>query len=564
MMGRSPARIAWAGVALAAALLLGQRPAARTPAGNSANDQAGIVTGRVLNASSGEPLRKARVNLRPITPPGGSTTVSAGEGGVFVLNAVTPGKYQLLVDQTGFVQQAYGAPPASNLGTTFDVSPGQTVDDLVIRMVPQGVIAGKVMDDDGDPLEHAQVTLWRYEYPDGDRQLVRQPYGSPGTNDLGEYRFSGLAPGKYILSAMQTLTSAPSDTDFIPTYFPRSPDARGAAEIEVIAGSEVRGADIRVLKSKLFHVRGTVTGSDDGPPPATAGPGDRIGRFEGPQASVALLSMDSAAPSRGGIVHPDGTFEITHVAPGSYTLQANGRGAPQESKVARAAIEVAGKDVEGVTLRLLTPTQASGKVLIDPPDAPAPRFQDVQLLLRGALSRAPIGGYFRIQADGSFRVPSQMWGDVYRLETSGIPDGYYLKTVRMDGREMPDARFDFTSGGPPEAHLELVIAPTSAVLGGTVNDSNGQAVPGVKVTVVPASDSTRRDLFPSQNSDASGNFAFKSLPPGKYRVYAWRSVESNAWMNAQYRAPYESLAGTAELTDSGAVNLTLKLIEGVR
>ena len=111
--------------------------------------------------------------------------------------------------------------------------------------------------------------------------------------------------------------------------------------------------------------------------------------------------------------------------------------------------------------------------------------------------------------------------------------------------------------------MELVIAPTSGVLAGSVNNSKGSPAIGVKVTVVPASDATRRDLFVSQNTDANGNFAFKSLPPGRYRLYAWDQMESNAWMSREFRMPFESSAGSADLADNGTTNVMLNLIEGV-
>ncbi len=71
--------------------------------------------------------------------------------------------------------------------------------DLTITMTPQGVIAGKIMDKDGDPVVSAQVQTTRYTYASGRKQL--QATGGAQTNDLGEYRLINLAPGRYYICA---------------------------------------------------------------------------------------------------------------------------------------------------------------------------------------------------------------------------------------------------------------------------------------------------------------------------------------------------------------------------
>ena len=543
--------------AIAAALL----PAQRQPAA----DQLAVIRGRVLNAASGEPVRKAQVTLRPLTAgaSGGPARVTVGEDGSFVLSSITPGKYDLSASRTGFIGQGYGAPPANIQGPPVILAAGQSLENVTIRMVPQGVLAGRVIDSDGDPVERAEIALWRWEYPDGERQLVRQPLGGIGTNDLGEYRISRVPPGSYIVSATAPLlNSAPgkesSDSDLIATYFPRSPDAAGAAAIEVAAGSELRGVDIQILKSTLFQVRGTLTGV---PPPPAQVPAIAPGGGGPPRPTVNLISLDSATLGRSGTVNPDGSFVIAQVAPGSYTLQANARDG-QQPLAARTSVQVSGRDVDGIALTLQPLVRVSGTVLVDPPSARKPQFTSLRLLFRSAALTGRTAA--AVGSDGTLQGQAQLFRDVYRLDVSDIPDGFYLKSVKLGGQEARDAMLDLASNGSAEARVDLTLAPTSAALSGTVSDAQGAPVSGVKVTVVPASDATRRDLFLSRDSDSNGAFSFKNLPPGKYRVYAWRQVEGNAWMNAEFRKPYESSAAAAEITDNTTVSVMLNLIEAAR
>ena len=57
----------------------------------------------------------------------------------------------------------------------------------------QGVIAGKIVDEDGDPATNIRVQLLCEIPQRGERQLI--PVQNARTKDLGEYRIAGLAQG---------------------------------------------------------------------------------------------------------------------------------------------------------------------------------------------------------------------------------------------------------------------------------------------------------------------------------------------------------------------------------
>ena len=48
-------------------------------------------------------------------------------------------------------------------------------------------------------LANVQVTIQRYQYVNGRRQLVMTNLGT--TNDIGEYRLFAIPPGQYVISA---------------------------------------------------------------------------------------------------------------------------------------------------------------------------------------------------------------------------------------------------------------------------------------------------------------------------------------------------------------------------
>src|SRR5206468_5450232 len=84
-------------------------------------------------------------------------------------------------------------------GTPVTLADGQELATIDLRVVRGGVITGRVLDEDGEPLARAVVTVQRYQYVRGERQL--SPAGGDQTDDRGQYRVFGLPPGDYYVSA---------------------------------------------------------------------------------------------------------------------------------------------------------------------------------------------------------------------------------------------------------------------------------------------------------------------------------------------------------------------------
>jgi hypothetical protein len=151
------------------------RDAARAP------DRSGtaVVKGRVVAADTGNPIRKATVNLSPAPPPimiaapasgapqavGVPTTpppseqsfrprqATSNDEGAFELTGVPAGVYRLYASPGQFsgqyVAMAYGAkvpigPGGSDMGQSIQLADGQTLDNLVISLPRGAIISGRV------------------------------------------------------------------------------------------------------------------------------------------------------------------------------------------------------------------------------------------------------------------------------------------------------------------------------------------------------------------------------------------------------------------------------------
>jgi len=108
--------------------------------------QTATIEGRVLKAGTDEPLKKAWVTVYKLQGeqrPGGTSTDSSGR---FTLKGIEPGRYQLWAQRNGYVHQAYGQRGSERWGTTLTLGAGQTLSDVVFRLVPAAVISGRVFD----------------------------------------------------------------------------------------------------------------------------------------------------------------------------------------------------------------------------------------------------------------------------------------------------------------------------------------------------------------------------------------------------------------------------------
>ena len=116
-------------------------------------------------------------------------------------------------------------------------------------MTARALIAGRVMDEYGDPV--AGVSVQTEPVPP-DRPHVNL-FGSSNaaTDDRGEFRLI-TAPGKYYLKANQEgrrveiRTDGTSGAPFTTTYYPSAANAGASSVVQVGAGQDVAGIEIQL------------------------------------------------------------------------------------------------------------------------------------------------------------------------------------------------------------------------------------------------------------------------------------------------------------------------------
>jgi protocatechuate 3,4-dioxygenase beta subunit len=245
-------------------------PAAQQPEDTVKPEDKCSVEGTVLNAQTKEPLKKAHVSLMPAesqkfnSTSWGAVTDAAGH---FVVEDVNPGKYRFSAERNGFVRTEYESKGAGKSGALLTLSKGQKVTAVVFRMTPHGVISGKVVDEDGEALAGAHILVMHNVYRSGKKTLSTDSNAS--SDDRGEYRAYGVAPGKYyvcvsydrggnMMQQVEIRKEGPQD-GYAPTYFPNATSMAQASPVEVIAGGEVSAIDFRLNPVHTAHISGKVT-----------------------------------------------------------------------------------------------------------------------------------------------------------------------------------------------------------------------------------------------------------------------------------------------------------------
>jgi len=293
-------------------------PASAIPAAQSS----ATITGRVIDGGTQAPIAGARVTLLPapmarpagpmVGPPVQAVT---GDDGVYTFSGVPEGRYRVQVQKIGF------APPTDT--PLLQVGAGQALAGPDLRLTKGGAISGRVLDARGEPMAEVMVTAVRKptEGSGRGRGAPALPAGQPGqTNDIGEFRISGLLAGDYYVAAsprpiiplgQSSPSPSPSGgTTLVATYYPGTSTMAGAQVITVAAGQTIGNLEFAMLSAVGYSITGVVV--------------DETNKLVGGAMVMLMPTQPVGLGPRGSArTLPDGTFRINGVTPGAYRLNAS-------------------------------------------------------------------------------------------------------------------------------------------------------------------------------------------------------------------------------------------------
>ncbi len=498
------------------------------------------------------PLRKVLVSLAPEGPiesfgrnqrsPYASITDAEGH---FRVESMQPGEYRVTLERNGFVATNRRSKVYSS--KLLSLSAGQETTGLLFRMQPAGVVQGKIVDEDGDPVRGVEVVAMS---PTGQNGL-----GGGQTNDLGEYRISGLTGGKYLVMAQWAEAPVIADRKpdeprvYAPTYYPGTMDRQQATRIELHPGDEA-SATFNLVSSRTFTVRGGVLGLTLR---------RRAGTSELTNATVTLLHADTQMGQQfQAPVLPNGTFEISGVLPGLYRprVTAQSVGVWQTIRTSQT-VEVRGADVDGIQLAPEPASEVRGRFRMD--NDQQLDWSQVAILIdpdeRDESDAALVG---KVSKDGSFRVENVPVGNYHVIVTSNSQSlrDYIVKEVILNGKDVGDAGFSTASG---MVSLDVVASAGGSMVEGNVLDEDGKPLPDVPVVCIPdASRRKRRDIYQQVQTDQQGHFALRGLNPGEYQVLALDDTAEDI-SDPEFVGSHEALGQSVKLGPGERKGIVLKL-----
>jgi hypothetical protein len=427
--------------------------------------------GIVVNSVTGEPIPRARVLLLQAR-----MAIVADSSGRWTAPDIPCGRVVFSASKTGFLQGG-GAPSDS------------PVHDLKIELIPQAVVAGKVLDDAGDPVANARISVLTSRVVEGKRSFG---WGSPfvTTNDLGEYRVAGLPAGKVIVcagAAPDNLANLTSESAVLgESCYPGPPEAGTASAMPLPAGREAR-VDFNLTRVPAVRIRGRLTGLPEG--------GGAVVTLQERPAGGMVKQGRPATMSR------DGSFEIRGVPPGDWQLSVD-YWEVGKRLLARVPVNVGGSDLEGVVVHLEPGIAFTGTVKTPPKQI------NVALRSMDPASGAPPPQWDKTRASFAFAdvVPGS-----YLLSVN-VPAPYYLKSAILDGRDMSREPISLTQSAGP---VDIVLGDDAGSLQGTLQDSDGNPAAG---WVMALQDGRPPVAVPAS---PDGRFKIANLAPGDYRVFGW-------------------------------------------
>jgi hypothetical protein len=488
-----------------------------------AQDKTAVVTGSVANSVTGAGIDGATVTLAPRAKTGfteGAGHAVTGADGSFRISGVKPGEYSPFAQKSGFLQP---------LSIIFEgaIHIDQDTSPLRLELIPPARLRGRVIGTDGKPAAKVRVGLGN------------QYAKTTTTDEDGAFVFDDLDPGFYGLLAR---------ANHVRTYFPGTVDPALAESIQVRAGADQSGYEIRLQPApRTYRVRGVVLDASGKPAPKTvveplspSGSGSTGGFLSSSRLGTTFtissrptgVAPESEDPA---VTGPDGAFEFPALPERDWIFRVE-----SEDLVHAAAVVNVRQDIDDLKIRLESPVDLTGTVTLS--DGSPPPDDTPVLVSLNSLDGTPGSGAENKKGVLEFKnvTPGRF------LVHANLPAArYYVAAVMAGTIDVTNHPVSLGAGSPP---VRVILKPGSTI-SGTVEKCEGASVLLVPQTLAAGDTAWLREC------GAGGSFEFAGLRPGEYYAIAVMSVDLR---NLQTLSDLEHMRvlvrdATAVRVDEGAV-----------
>jgi hypothetical protein len=451
------------------------------------------IQGRVLDDRDA-PVAGAVVFLIGGPMPGTHTAITTDEGR-FAWTGVAPATYSMSVTKPGYPAIRYGQSRPNGPGLPIEIVAGRRMN-LDVRLPRGAVIAGRVLDDAGDPVSGRPIVLSRPATPAS--PTVKGVYQA--SNARGQYRIFGLPAGTYAVGAALPQRSGNE----------RTPPA-GSVTVTVAAGDERDGVDLRAQaagQTTYVTVR----------PLATNGQPLRL-----PQVKLRRQG-DARAAFSYGTRNADGSTTIADVPAGQYKAVVEAG-----SSWGAADVLVDGEHPAAVTVSISPGVRVRGQVTLEGSSRPPARLS-VQAVPADIDGVTDEGSSLTAQAaaDGSFAIPGVPPGRYLLRELRWDSDTWTVQSARIGDIDAADVPLVVGTG--EVTGIAVTMTDTKTLLRGRVTSPAG-AVNGADVIAYPADAKLRTHnsrRVAAAKTGLMGQYELRGLPAGDYLLAIEYDVDPEA------------------------------------
>ncbi len=493
------------------------------------------IAGTVVSKADRRPLVRARITVRDANDPKKFEFIITSENGKFEFNGVPAGKYSLNGAKRGFISASYDQ--HDQFSTAIVTGAGLDTENLLLRLAPDAVIAGKVLDEANDPVRQATVTLYFDDHRSGVDQIHQ--FLAAQTNDLGEYEFTPMRPGTYFLSANAKPwyaihphsepgiaepgvaesvqhVEAPSmvdrslDVAYPVTYYPDVTEADDAMPIPIQGGERLE-LDIHLNPVPSLHILFHVP--DDGTH-SVYFPQIQQSSFEGYTNFLGNMTN----------LGSQGVVEVTGIPAGRYNFSVE----RPEGRVQMDGVAIT-KDGEEIDI---SKGEASSSVKFSVHIAGETKLPE-QLSI-GLRSGTRTVGVSQLDSKGEAEL-EQVAPGKYEVLVWGPSKRYSVAHMSVDGAQISGHALSVAAGSSPSVSLTAVTG--DAEIQGTAM-REGKRFAGAMVVLVPKNPEADRDLFRRDQSDLDGTFLLRNVIPGSYTLLAIENGWDLDWSQPGVIASY--------------------------
>ena len=496
------------------------------------------IAGIIVDASTNTPIPHAELSITNTDNTDDAQTFSAPDGH-FVFQNVSPGKYPLSAFAPGYIREGFNQ--HGSLLIAIAVGTGTDSEHIIFRLHRQAILTGRVTDERGEPVRHAQVILFSSETPSSHPTTSFR--FNTETNDLGEYRFAALGPGRYFVTVtahpwyaqtrfiygseppngitfsgrtgprlgkaiapnIQQQNGDPSlDVVYPFTFYPNVTDPHAASEITLSPGDKF-DANIQLQPVPSIHLHITNLSTDP---------------MSLPQVSVTQKlfgSSPNSIPIVSGQIAP-GELELTGFAPGDLSFEV-------------------GQTINGMWFAHSINAHVDSNETLDAAGSTGTANVSGHVVLPAG-ETITLGGNVMLQSDegpnasspfqkeGTFSfgaVPAGTYRVFANLLQGGGRFNYFVDTISATGAKDSDNEH-FTISATADVQLTVNLSHDLAQVTGVAN-LDGKPIAGVLILLVPASGKSLEFESRIDQSDSDGTFALSNIRPGKYLALAL----DNAW-----------------------------------